>query len=408
MGEAPDRIAALDLIRGVAVLGILAINIAGFAGPQLAALTPDWRGTATPLDEAAFALGFVLFEGKMRTLFTILFGASMLLFLERADAAGRDAGALQLRRLGWLALFGYLHFALLWWGDILFAYALCGCVALMCWRAPAKPLVALALAIFVLWHGYQAVSSLPEVLTEERVRTGTASQPEAAAHAETISGWTERTTDQIAIESGPWPDLVRHKLTTERFRPLAQAIIGLCETLPLMLLGMALFRTGFFAGACSRRRLWCMAGGGLAAGGAITVAALALAWPRHFPPVLMNALLSSWLALPHLLMGLGYAALLMLAAPRLAASGLGNRLSAAGRAAFSNYIATSLVMTALFYGWGLGLLGEVGAAGQWLFVLLGWVLMLSWSKPWLERFRYGPLEWLWRSLLYGRIVAMRR
>jgi uncharacterized protein len=107
-------------------------------------------------------------------------------------------------------------------------------------------------------------------------------------------------------------------------------------------------------------------------------------------------------------MGVGYAALLMLAAPRLIASPLGTRLRAAGRAAFSNYIATSLVMTAIFYGWGLGLLGKVGAAGQWAFVALGWALMLAWSKPWLDRLRYGPLEWLWRSLLYWQFEPMRR
>jgi uncharacterized protein len=204
----PGRIAALDLIRGVAILGILAINIAGFAGPQIAALTPNLPRPGSPLDEAAFALGFFLFEGKMRALFTILFGASMVLFLERAEAAGRDPGPLQLRRLGWLALFGYLHFALLWWGDILFAYALCGCFALLCWRAPAKPLVALALTIFVLWHGFQAAGSLPEVAAEEHVRTGTANRTEAARYAETMARWTKRNAEEAALELGPWPDLV--------------------------------------------------------------------------------------------------------------------------------------------------------------------------------------------------------
>ena len=408
MAEASGRIAALDLIRGVAVLGILAINIAGFAGPQIAALTPNWQGPTTPLDEAAFALGFVVFEGKMRALFTMLFGASMVLFLERAEAAGPNAGALQLRRLGWLALFGYLHFALIWWGDILFAYALCGCFGLVCWRAPAKPLLALALTIFILWHGVQAVPSLPDVAAEEQVRTGTATRAQTDRHAETMTRWNERNAAEAAIEQGPWPALVAHKLTAERFRPLAQAIIGLCETVPLMLIGMALFRSGFFAGEWPRRRLWQMAGAGVIGGGALTLVALAVVWPRHFPPVLMNAMLSSWLALPHLLMALGYAALLMLAAPRVAATGLGIRLRAAGRAAFTNYVLTSLVMTALFYGWGLGLYGEVGAAGQWLFVLLGWALMLAWGKPWLARFRYGPLEWLWRSLSRMQLQPLRK
>jgi uncharacterized protein len=405
---ASDRIAALDLVRGIAVLGILAVNIAGFAGPQISATTPHLPHPGTWADEIGFAVSFVLFEGKMRALFTMLFGASMVLFMERAEAAGANPVALQARRLGWLALFGYLHFALLWWGDILFAYAFCGFFALTCWRVPIKPLVALGLAFFVLWHVQGAVGSLPEVVAEEQVRAGTASAAQTAEYRQTVGTWTEQSNAQLARQGGRWPDLVHYKVTVERFRPLAQAIVGFCETLPLMLFGMALFRSGLFSGGWSRRRLRFVALSALASGGALTLAALAFALPRHFPPVLMNALLSSWMAIPHLLMALGYMALLMLAAPRLLETWLGRALSAAGRVAFSNYIATSLVMTAIFYGWGLGLVGTVGAAGQWLFVLLGWALMLAWSRPWLAHFRQGPLEWLWRSLLYWRILPIRR
>jgi uncharacterized protein len=154
--------------------------------------------------------------------------------------------------------------------------------------------------------------------------------------------------------------------------------------------------------------MWLVALGGVGIGGALTLGALAFAWPRHFPPVLMNALLSSWMAVPHLLMAVGYAALAMIAAPRLLDTGPGRALAAAGRMAFSNYIGTSLVMTALFYGWGLGLIGSIGAAGQWGFVLIGWVLMLAWSPIWLAGFRQGPLEWLWRSLVQWRALALRR
>lgn len=408
MTPAADRIAALDLVRGVAVLGILAVNISGFAGPQISATTPHLPRPGGPADEIGFALSFVLFEGKMRALFTMLFGASMVLFMERAEAAGGNPESLQLRRLGWLALFGYLHFALLWWGDILFAYALAGVCALVCWRVPSKHLVALGLAIFVLWHTQVAVGSLPGIVGEEQVRIGTASAAQAADYRQTVAEWTGRSADQLARQSGPWSELVQYKLTIERFRPLAQAIVGFCETLPLMLLGMALFRSGLFSGAWSRQRLWVVAVAGLASGGALTLATLAFALPRHFPPVLMNSLLSGWMAVPHLLMAVGYAALLMLAAPRLLNAPIGQALSAAGRVAFSNYIGTSLVMTAIFYGWGLGLVGTVGAAAQWIFVLLGWALMLAWSKPWLGRFRQGPLEWLWRSLTAWRPVPLRR
>jgi uncharacterized protein len=402
------RIAALDLIRGVAVLGILAINVAGFAQPLIATTTPNLPLPGTPTDEAAYALSFVLFEGKMRALFTILFGASMALFLDRMESSGRDANALQIRRLGWLMLFGYLHFALLWWGDILFTYALCGLAALICWRAPTKPLLALALAIFALYHAQGMLRSVSPIAAEAQVAAGTASPGQIAGHHGTINAKLERMEDDIALHRGPWTALVADKLTAQRFWPLGVAIAAFCETLPLMLIGMALYRSGFFGGTWLPSRMRGVAVTGILLGGGATLAVLSWAWPRHFPPVAMNALIVSWLALPHLLMALGYAALLMLAMPRLLASRLGARLRAAGRMAFSNYIATTLVMTAIFHGWGLGLFAQIGTAGQWAFVALGWVLMLLWSKPWLDRFSQGPLEWLWRSLTEWRLMPFRQ
>ena len=149
---APQRLEALDLIRGVAVLGILAINMAGFAGPPddvYGPVTHSASGVAS--DGAVYALWLVLFEGKMRALFSILFGASMELFVRRAEAAGRDGQRLQLRRLGWLAVFGYLHW-LLWWGDILFDYAVAGVAALALRQAPGRMLVAVAMVLFMFWQ----------------------------------------------------------------------------------------------------------------------------------------------------------------------------------------------------------------------------------------------------------------
>lgn len=148
--------------------------------------------------------------------------------------------------------------------------------------------------------------------------------------------------------------------------------------------------------------------GALLAGLAITVAALAWLWPRHFPPFAMDAALRYGLALPHLVTAIGYAALLVLATPWLLRTSLGLRVAAAGRMAFSNYLGTSLVMTAFFYGWGLGLFGRFGPLTQWAFVLLGWGLMLGWSAPWLARWRRGPLEWVWRMATERRILRNRR
>jgi uncharacterized protein len=405
---AADRVESLDLIRGIAVLGILTVNIAGFAGPPAATVTPHFPQPASFADVAAFAGVFVLFEGKMRALFTMLFGASLLLFIDRAEASGRHGDLLQLRRLAWLMLFGLLHHFLFWWGDILFIYAVAGMLALFLRGLPTRPMVIAALAIFIGWHLAGTIESLPDVRGEEHVRLGIASTGEAEGHAQFIDAFTERATRQLAETRLGFFEHIGVKLRDQPFGPVHTALANLAEILPLTLIGMALLRSGFFSGGWSRRRLVTLAVVGCIGGIAPTVAELAWLWPRQFPPRAMSTALSYANALPHLLMALGYAALLVLIAPRLVPTGAGRRLIAAGRMAFTNYIMTTVIMTAIFYGWGLGLAGTMGTARQMAFVLLGWAVMLGASLPWLRRFYQGPLEWLWRSLTERRMMPLLR
>lgn len=407
-GAANQRIAALDLVRGVAVLGILAVNVAGFAGPPSASYSPWIPEAASRADEWAYAVMFLLFEGKMRALFSLLFGASMLLFIERAEAQDRDGEGLQLRRLGWLALFGYLHFLLLWWGDILFLYAVAGVMALALRKAPVGALLGIAAAIFLFWQVAGSALSLDDVAAEQAALANPGQAGAQARIAAITAPYRQQDARDSAEARTPWADQVIAKATQRPFYPVRAMLFAIGETLPYMLLGMALFQTGFFAGAWDRRHVWRMAMVGLGLGGAASLWITGWALGAHYPEMTMRLLVNYALGLPHLLMALGYAALLMLAAPRLIGTRLGGRLIAAGRMAFSNYIGTSVVMCALFYGWGLGLFGQAGAAGHWLFVVLGWVLMLGWSGPWLARFRQGPLEWLWRSLTEWRALPFKR
>jgi uncharacterized protein len=408
LSAAADRVESLDLIRGIAVLGILAVNIAGFAGPPAATVTPNIPQPASFADELAFATVFVLFEGKMRALFTMLFGASLLLFIDRAEASGRNGDLLQLRRLGWLLLFGLLHYFLFWWGDILFIYAIAGVIVLFARELPVRSLVIAALAIFIGWHLVGALQSVPDVRAEEHVRLGIATQGEVESHAQFVEAFTARAARQLAEAHLGFFEHIGVKLRNQPFGPMDTALANLAEIVPLTLIGMALLRSGLFAGMWPRRRLVTFAAAGCISGAALTLAGLGWLWPRQFPPRAMSAALSYANAVPHLLMALGYASALMLVAPRLGATRPGRLLIAAGRMAFSNYIMTTVVMTAIFYGWGMGLAGTLGSARQMPFVLLGWALMLGVSAGWLGQFRQGPLEWLWRSLTERHLMPMRR
>lgn len=405
---APDRIAALDLVRGIAVLGILTINIAGFAGGPSATLSPGLLGPASPADGLAFAAGLVLFEGKMRGLFTLLFGASMLLFVDRRDGAGADGGTVQLRRLGWLLLIGYAHQLLLWSGDILMLYALLAPTALALRHLSARQLVVLALSGFALWHGAFALAGWSSLTAAEAVHAGTADPATRAAVLGQFAAISAEAHNQIEVLRQPYWTMLTERFTDTLYRPFQVTLLSIGETVPMMLLGMALYRSGFFTGGWPRARLWQLAGAGLAIGLPLALAQAWWSWSRGFPPEAMFEMFIGPAGPQHLALTLTWAALLVLAAPALLPTRLGERLRAAGRMALSNYLLTSLVMAFCFFGWGLGLVGRVGAAQQWWFVLLGWAVMLAWSKPWLKHFRQGPVEWLWRSLTEGQRLPFKR
>ena len=344
----------------------------------------------------------------MRALFSLLFGASMLLFVERREQNGQEGAELQVRRLAWLALFGWLHFLLLWDGDILFLYACVGLGALAMRRTPPRQLAAMALLLFAAWQIWGALDWAPAALREQQVAQGSAIPEERAAQADYVRQKRLDDAEDTRVTLSSWPGEVASRQADHPAYPLLILIYSWGETLPYMMIGMALLQSGFFAGTWPPGCTRAMALGGLGAGLALTLGFAAWAHPRGYPEVAMHLFINYLLGMPHLLIALGYAALLVLAAPRLLDTRIGQRLEAAGRMAFSNYIGTTVLMCFIFYGWGLGLFGQYGAAGQWLFVLLGWAVMLGWSQPWLARFRQGPLEWLWRSLTEWRVLPNRR
>lgn len=389
------------------MLGILAINIAGFAGPMIGSTTPNLPAPVRPVDEAAWAFGFLVFEGKMRALFCLLFGAGLALSWERAEAAGRNGDLLQLRRLGWLLLFGMAHYLLLWWGDILFLYAACGIIALLMRPLGDRTLLLTALTLYYGWHIWGMLDAAPAIEAERAAHDHAATAAQLrllAARIEPMQVWTEQ---ELRESTLGFLELAWVKLSERPFWPIQMVSGAFSETLPLMLIGIVIHRRGFFDGRLPRARLREISLACTFAGLVLTALFLGWAWPRHYPPVAMQAALAWGLAMPHLLGGIGYAGLLVMAAPRLASGWLGRRLVAAGRMAFSNYLGTSLVMTFMFYGWGLGLFGKVPPLEQGLFVVGGWVAMLAWSPLWLRRFRRGPLEWLWRCLVEQRLLNNR-
>lgn len=409
INEAGGRIGSLDFIRGLAVMGILVANIVAFGQPFSAYMWPE--GFLVPDGDPGgwqWIVQFVAIDSKMRGLFSLLFGAGMVLFMEKAWARGATRW-LQFRRLCWLLLFGLLHFFLLWQGDILALYAMCGTLVLLTLKWKPKTKIVTALLVYVIGSLLWASSFAFMYAVAE---TPFGDRPEMA---DSIDGVIAAKSDPLADEAienplkqdGTYAELVEHRLTEHTFDPFSFFLLVSVETIPLMLLGAALFQLGMFSGGMNPGRMRVWGWTGVIAGSALTLA-IAL-WVKSVGFSYFSTMFAFIGAsmLPRLPVILGLAALLALWGAGKK-GWLGERVVATGRMAFSNYLGTSFVLLFVFSPWALDLFGVLNRPQLYLVVLAVWVLMLLWSKPWLERFRYGPLEWLWRCLTYGRMFALRR
>ena len=396
-----ERILALDFVRGVAVLGMLLANIIAFSHPFLAYTWPGaLPGGAEGANGWLWLAQFVLVDGKFRGLFTILFGAGLVLLHERGASGG-----LQARRLALLLAFGLAHFTFLFAGDILVTYALAGFAGLMMLEMSGRRQVLLGLVWYVIATLLLMLMLVEPVAIEQFAPAGEAQR---ALGARWNARLAETAAERAAFSHGSYGEVIAFRLMHQLHRVTQAPFLALIETIPLMLVGMGLYRCGLFNGGITAGRLrrWGWAALALGLAGSLALGAFAIA--RGFDPFLTEFLFNAPAALPALLATLGLAALLVAWCPRASEGRLGRRIAAAGRMAFSNYIGTSLIMMLVFHGWAGGLFGQFGRAELLVFVALGWMLILAWSKPWLDHFRYGPLEWLWRCATYGERFAMRR
>ena len=404
----PQRYVTLDLIRGMAVMGILSVNIIIFATNQTAYMNPYALGTPSDGDLTLWAANMLLVDGKFRSLFSMLFGASMLLVMDRAEAGGASGPWTHVRRMVVLAVLGLMHAFLLWRGDILSAYALTGLVALIFARLePVKMLV---------WAGLLAVMhiALFGAITATLVHQDQVAHS-AQATADIVRNWNANASSVFptaagvaqdkAIYDGSWQAITAYEWS-KRSAILFNNLVLMPDTLMLMLIGMAGYRSGFFTGQWddARYRKIALWGIGIGLSGHLVLVVADL-MTRFYVPLVLGGFLAAMTPF-RIAQTLGYAALFVLWSRRDSAAV--RRVAAVGRTAFTNYIGTSIVCTAIFYGWGLGLYGDLDRVESWLVVPAVWALMLLWSKPWLERFRYGPFEWLWRSLAKLRPQPMRR
>jgi len=407
----PGRLLTLDALRGFAVMGILTLNIVGFAMPEPAYVNPAAWGHDRPGDVIAWLAGFVLFDGKMRGLFSLLFGASMVLIIDRTEAAGGDGFAVHANRMAWLLAFGVLH-ALLWSGDILVCYAIAGSIAWMfVHRQPGEQLrlAAVCFALHMLVVTILALGTAAELaplhdphaepadIAWARIEHAALPGPGSPDIALDLARYRGSLAGIVAAHAADLPDTIINVATVYMF-----------DTLGFMLLGMALLRGGFLSGEAAPRTYRGTLAIGLALGLPPAIGLGLWLWASDFDRLATLSTFFAWSFPPRIALTLAWTAGLILLIRAAAASRLIGRVAATGRAAFSNYLGTTIVMTAVFDGWGLGLYGRIDRMELIPLVLAAWLAMLLWSPAWLARMRYGPFEWLWRSLARRQLQPLRR
>jgi len=423
-----DRLASLDVLRGVALLGILVVNIQLFSGAPRVAFNMPLRVVAQtgahPLaNTLAMALQWLFFEGKMRALFTMLYGAGSMLLLDRLErrrSVGRAADIFHRRNM-WLLLLGMVHGTLIWSGDVLLFYASISLLALYPLRhLSSRQLIqiglplALAGGTFGIYNLLDVGTSAMTARLEERAQDaiGKGAKPRLA-EAEALA--KARVARARQLESLSKPSAAPSSYSTNLpanaagYRGFVTAIFGsgwVLETLGLLIAGMGLLKSGFLTGRLSTACYVRIAAGGYAI--AIPIVLVGLLQSRRYG--FSSSVTTVWMMLPYecqtIAAALAHASVIVLIVKHDRIRIIQRALAAVGQMALTNYVLTSAICQALFVWFGLLPYGGL-EHHQLILVAFGvWTLNIAVSLLWLRVFAFGPLEWLWRSVTYWRVQPL--
>lgn len=401
---AGERIEAMDVLRGFALLGILLMNIEAFVGPLVASMD-GLDPTLTGADRIVDAAICILVQGKFYLLFSLLFGMGFAVMMQRADARGQGFGALYLRRTLALLVIGLIHLLLIWSGDILTVYALIALPLLVVFRhVPTGQLPYWALALFALTIAMVAGLSAMGVLAQLDPALAAIMQDDLEKQSAQMAQLMAE--ERAVYGSGSYAQAVAQRLQDAIVMVPYILLMG-GQILAMFVLGSWFVRSG----AIAQPQLW---------------PRLYAALRRVALPVGLSMMLLSFWMVPttsfdRLDAASAMASLLMLTAAPLMSLGYaawilrgldaGARwlrwLAPAGRMALTNYLGQSVVCTLVFYGYGLGYFEQLPRAWQVPFVVALFALQVMFSRWWLARYRYGPAEWVWRAVTYLRVPAMR-
>jgi len=394
-----ERNPALDALRGFAVLGILIMNVQSFSMIGAAYINPTAFGDFTGINKWVWILSHIIADQKFLSIFSILFGAGIILFTDRLQARGLNPLGFHYRRTFWLIFIGMLHAYLFWYGDILVTYGLCSLLVVLLRKFSPKALLTLGILVFsvasilYLLFGFSLPYMPPEAY--EGIKQSWQSNPELIQK-------------ELLTYQGGWLEQLKIRIPEAiQFQTFIFLILMGWRAGGLMLVGMALYKWQILTAGRTNRFYTSL----LAAGFIIGFPLIILGVLRNFGAnwsvdysMFFGWQFNYW---GSMFVALGYIAFMMLIAKSPFFKGMIGILDAVGRMAFTNYLLQTLICTTIFYGHGFGLFGQVDRWRQILIVFGVWIIQITVSLLWLKHFRFGPVEWLWRSLTYRKLQPMR-
>lgn len=417
-----ERISSIDVLRGFALLGILLMNIVGFGLNMAAYDDPTVAGGATGINLWTWIVMHVLAEGKMRCLFSMVFGASFILLTSRLEQKNGSAAAdVFYRRNLWLILFGIVHAYMLWAGDILYPYGLCALALYPFRNLSPKSLLTVGGVIVLLQAGANIYGARHASETIQVARQAdqakaqgiklTDKQEEAQKSWEEMRKHRKPTPEEVEADARKWRGGITDVLKVRagmvsRWHSVPYYHPWNWDVWSMMLIGMAFMKLGVFSAAWSYRFY-----GGIAAAGYLVGVSVNsfTAWYRIQSgfDIVANQLSGVTYDLGRLSIALAHMGVIMLLCKSNALGWLISRLGATGQMAFSNYILHSIVCSTIFCGYGFALFGRLERHQLYIVVVSIWVVQMIASPIWLRYFRFGPLEWAWRSLTYWKRQPFR-
>ena len=408
------RIDSIDVLRGFALLGILLMNISSFSMPSMAYFSP-YVYDVTVLNHILYSIGHVIADQKFMAIFSMLFGASTMLFVQSAMSKKKRPMMLFYSRNFWLLIIGWIHARFVWYGDILFIYAFCSFLLFFFrnLRPRAQFIIGCIIYLIPSFSNFALNAFVFDHLDNED-------------HHTIMEHWNppeEELQKELEAYNGSYYEQIKHRekmwSSDTGGSPSAgyngKGIIGLSFLIDLlsrsfgmMLVGMAAFSWGIFSNSLQKSFYQRLTKYGFCIGFPLSAGGLALAyhynWDWHYMQFIGRA--PNHIATPFI--AFGYIGLVMLCIKNAVALKLQDRLKSIGKTALTGYLVQSFLATYVFYGFGLSLFGQTNRIEQLAIVVLIWAILMLVFPIWLKKFYYGPIEWIWRMLTHLKFVKISR